>query len=164
MIAVLQRVSSAAVDVEAAGYRAEIGRGLMILLGVEKGDTAAEAEWAAEKAANLRIFEDDAEKMNLSVLDIKGAALVVSQFTLAGDTSRGRRPGFDKAAPPGIAKPLYEKFCLALEQKHGVPVKAGIFQAMMRVTIVNEGPVTFIIERRPQGAAAIKPTGDSSRA
>ncbi|MCW8130991.1 MAG: D-tyrosyl-tRNA(Tyr) deacylase [Planctomycetota bacterium] len=150
MIAVLQRVSSASVDVEAEGYRAETGRGLMILIGVEKGDGEAEAAWTAEKAANLRIFEDEAGKMNLSVKDIGGAALVVSQFTLAGDTSRGRRPGFEKAAPPDLAKPLYEKFCALLEQQ-GVPVKTGIFQAMMRVTIVNEGPVTFILERRANG-------------
>ncbi|MBI3828216.1 MAG: D-tyrosyl-tRNA(Tyr) deacylase [Planctomycetes bacterium] len=148
MILVLQRVSSASVDVSAENYRAEIGRGLMILLGVEKGDTEAEAAWAAEKVANLRIFEDAAEKMNLSLIDVKGAALVVSQFTLAGDTRKGRRPGFDRAAPPDLAKPLYEKFCALLDKQHGVPVKTGIFQAMMRVTIVNEGPVTFIIERR----------------
>lgn len=155
MIAVLQRVSSASVDVEAEGYRAEVGRGLMILIGIEKGDGEAEVAWGAEKTANLRIFEDAAGKMNLSVKDIQGAALVVSQFTLAGDTSRGRRPGFEKAAPPELAKPLYEKFCALLEKEHCIPVKTGIFQAMMRVTIVNEGPVTFILERRKN---SVEPT------
>jgi len=149
VIVVLQRVSSASVTVAAENYRAEIARGLLILLGVEKGDTAAEIAWGAEKCANLRIFEDAQEKMNLSVKDVSGATLVVSQFTLAGDCSRGRRPGFDKAAPPDLAKPLYEAFCEQLEQTHGVPVKRGIFRAAMQVALVNEGPVTFILRKAP---------------
>ena len=148
MIAVLQRVSSASVAVAAEGYHAEIGLGLVILLGVEKGDTEAELAWGAEKSANLRIFADAEEKMNLSVKDVGGAALVVSQFTLAGDTSKGRRPGFHLAAPPEDAKRFYERFCELLEKQHGVPVKTGIFQAVMKVTIVNEGPVTFIVQRK----------------
>jgi len=148
MLAVLQRVSSASVTVAAENYRREIGAGLAILLGVEKGDTEAEADWLAEKCAGLRIFKDAEEKMNLSVKDVNGAALVVSQFTLAGDCRKGRRPGFDRAAPPDLAQPLYERFCETLEKRYGVPVQRGIFQARMQVALVNDGPVTFVLERR----------------
>ena len=155
MLAVIQRVSSASVDVTERQYRAEIGAGLLILLGVEKGDNEAEAAWLAEKCANLRIFEDVAGKMNLALLDVKGSALVISQFTLAGDCRRGRRPGFDKAAPPELAEPLYEKFCEFLESRQGVPVQRGIFRATMKVTLVNEGPVTFIVSKKSgDGAGA----------
>jgi len=144
MRAVVQRVSRARVSVggETTG---EIGAGLMILLGVGREDTAAVAAALAEKAANLRIFEDEKGKMNLSLLEVKGSALVVSQFTLYGDASGGRRPSFIAAAPPGLAKALYEEFCGAL-RKLGVHVATGIFQAMMSVELVNEGPVTILLD------------------
>ena len=120
---------------------------MLALVGVEAADTAAEALWLARKTAGLRIFEDDAGKMNLSVKDIKGEVLAVSQFTLAGDTSRGNRPGFETAARPQQAKPLYEAYVSAL-QEQGVPVKTGIFQADMQVELINDGPVTFMLERQ----------------
>ena len=144
MRAVVQRVSRAKVTVggEVSG---EIGAGLMILLGVGREDTAAVASALAEKAANLRIFEDENEKMNLSLLDVKGSALVVSQFTLYGDARGGRRPSFIAAAPPELAKTLYEEFCAVL-RKLGVQVGTGIFQAMMSVELVNEGPVTILLD------------------
>jgi D-tyrosyl-tRNA(Tyr) deacylase len=144
MRAVVQRVSRAKVTVggEVTG---EIGAGLMILLGVGSEDSSATASALAEKAANLRIFADENEKMNLSLLDVKGAALVVSQFTLYGDARGGRRPSFIAAAPPEVAKALYEEFCEAL-RKLGVHVAAGIFQATMSVELVNEGPVTILLD------------------
>lgn len=148
MIAVVQRVIEASVTVEAEGYREAIGPGLCVLLGVEKGDGEAEADWIAAKLAHLRIFRDEQDKMNRSVQDIGGEALVVSQFTLAGDCSRGNRPGFDKAAPPEEGRRLYERVCRTLESEHRVPVKAGIFGAMMKVALVNDGPVTFIVQRQ----------------
>lgn len=117
------------------------------MLGVEKGDTIKEVNYLAEKIANLRIFEDDAGKMNLSVLDIQGQALVVSQFTLLGDCSKGRRPGFDKAAAPELAESLYNEFMNMLDAC-GVPVQAGQFGAKMLFEIANDGPVTFILESR----------------
>ena len=144
MRAVVQRVSRAKVTVgtEVTG---EIGAGLMILLGVGREDAAAVASALAEKVANLRIFEDENEKMNRSLLDVQGSALVVSQFTLYGDARGGRRPGFIAAAPPELAKALYEEFCAAL-RKLGVNVATGIFQAMMSVELVNEGPVTILLD------------------
>jgi D-tyrosyl-tRNA(Tyr) deacylase len=144
MRAVVQRVSRAKVTV-AGQVSGEIGAGLMILLGVGREDTAATAGALAEKAANLRIFDDENEKMNLSLLDVKGSALVVSQFTLYGDARGGRRPGFIAAAPPELAKSIYEEFCEAL-RKLGVNVGTGIFQAMMSVELVNEGPVTILLD------------------
>jgi D-tyrosyl-tRNA(Tyr) deacylase len=125
--------------------RGEIGAGLMILLGVGREDTADVAAGLAEKTANLRIFENESGKMNLSLLEVKGAALVVSQFTLYGDTRGGRRPSFIAAARPEQAKALYEEFCAALS-KLGVPVATGTFQAMMSVELVNEGPVTILLD------------------
>jgi D-tyrosyl-tRNA(Tyr) deacylase len=151
MIAVLQRVSSASVFVPATEYLAGIGRGLLILLGVEQGDGEAEVAWGAAKCAGLRLFPDEREKMNLSVKEVGGEALVVSQFTLAGDCTGGRRPGFERAAPPEAAEPLYLRFCELLETTHGVPVQRGVFRAHMQVSLVNDGPVTFILERRPEG-------------
>jgi D-tyrosyl-tRNA(Tyr) deacylase len=144
MRAVVQRVSRARVRVggETTG---EIGAGLMILLGVGREDTAAVAAALAEKGANLRIFEDENGRMNLSLLDVKGSALVVSQFTLYGDARGGRRPSFIAAAPPEMAKARYEEFCGAL-RKLGVHVATGIFQAMMSVELVNEGPVTILLD------------------
>jgi len=123
----------------------ETGAGLMILLGVGREDTSAVAASMAEKAANLRIFEDDQGKMNRSLLDVKGSALVVSQFTLYGDARGQRRPSFMAAAPPELAKSLYEEFCAALRGL-GVTVETGIFQAMMSVELVNEGPVTILLD------------------
>lgn len=144
MRAVVQRVSRAKVTVngQVAG---EIGPGLMILLGVGKEDTSAVAAAMAEKLANLRIFEDAGGKMNLSLLETKGSALVVSQFTLYGDARGQRRPSFITAAPPEQAKKLYEEFCEALKRL-GVSVGTGIFQAMMSVELVNEGPVTILVD------------------
>jgi D-aminoacyl-tRNA deacylase len=144
MRAVVQRVSRAKVTVEGQ-VTGEIGVGLMILLGVGKEDNSAVAAAMAEKLANLRIFEDAAGKMNRSLLDVKGSALVVSQFTLYGDARGQRRPSFISAAPPELAKKLYEEFCEALG-KRGVIVATGTFQAMMSVELVNEGPVTILID------------------
>jgi len=144
MRAVLQRVSRARVTVEGK-ITGEIGAGLMILLGVGREDSPAVAASLAEKCANLRIFEDDQGKMNRSLLEVKGSALVVSQFTLYGDARGQRRPSFITAAPPELAKSLYEEFCAAL-RKLGVTVATGIFQAMMSVELVNEGPVTILLD------------------
>jgi D-tyrosyl-tRNA(Tyr) deacylase len=144
MRAVLQRVSRAKVAVEGR-VTGEIGAGLMILLGVGREDTSAIAASFAEKCANLRIFEDDLGKMNRSLLDLKGGVLIVSQFTLYGDARGQRRPSFISAAPPEQAKALYEEFCEAL-RKLGVTVATGIFQAMMSVELVNEGPVTILLD------------------
>ena len=144
MRAVLQRVSRARVSVDGK-VTGEIGPGLMILLGVGKQDSSAVAASLAEKTANLRIFEDQQGKVNLSLLDTKGAALVVSQFTLYGDARGQRRPSFISAAPPELAKHLYEEYCEAL-RRLGVTVATGIFQAMMSVELVNEGPVTILID------------------
>lgn len=144
MRAVVQRVSRARVTVEGR-VTGEIGSGLMVLLGVGREDTSATAASMAEKIAHLRIFEDDQGKMNRSLLDVKGGALVVSQFTLYGDARGQRRPSFITAAPPDLAKVLYEEFSAAL-QRLDVPVATGIFQAMMSVELVNEGPVTILLD------------------
>jgi D-tyrosyl-tRNA(Tyr) deacylase len=144
MRAVVQRVSRARVTVEGQ-VTGEIGAGLVILLGVGKEDTSAVAATMAEKLANLRIFEDAGGKMNLSLLETKGRALVVSQFTLYGDARGQRRPSFISAAPPELAKKRYEEFCEALKRL-GISVGTGIFQAMMSVELVNEGPVTILVD------------------
>lgn len=144
MRAFIQRVSRARVTVE-GNVAGEIGAGLMILLGVGREDTSVVAASMAEKCANLRIFEDDQGKMNRSLLDAKGSALVVSQFTLYGDARGQRRPSFIAAAPPELARALYEEFCAAL-RKLGVNVATGIFQAMMSVELINEGPVTILLD------------------
>src|SRR6266705_1926989 len=123
----------------------EIGAGLMILLGVGREDNSAVAASLAEKCANMRVFEDEQGKMNRSLLDVKGSALVVSQFTLYGDARGQRRPSFISAAPPEQAKALYEDFCEAF-RKLGVSVATGVFQAMMSVELVNEGPVTILLD------------------
>jgi D-tyrosyl-tRNA(Tyr) deacylase len=141
---VLQRVSRAKVTVE-GNVTGEIGAGLMILMGVGKGDTSVTAAAMAEKAANLRIFEDEHGKMNRSLLDVNGGALVVSQFTLYGDARGQRRPSFIAAGPPELARSLYETFCEALRQL-GITVGTGIFQATMSVELVNEGPVTILLD------------------
>ncbi|HPX61149.1 MAG TPA: D-aminoacyl-tRNA deacylase [Deltaproteobacteria bacterium] len=145
MKTVIQRVSSASVTVDDQ-IVGQIGRGILVLLGVEKGDGQAQADWLAEKIANLRIFEDEGGKMNLSVQDIGGSLLVVSQFTIAGNCDKGRRPSFDSAAHPDQGRQLYEYF-LDAARRTGVPVSTGIFQADMQVALVNDGPVTFVLER-----------------
>jgi D-tyrosyl-tRNA(Tyr) deacylase len=142
--AVIQRVGKSSVEVDGNSV-GEIGKGILVLLGVEKGDAEGDAEWLAEKIANLRIFEDQAGKMNLSVREIGGELLVVSQFTLAGNCAKGRRPSFDSAAPPAEANRLYEYFVERLRVT-GLTVATGVFQAMMQVSLVNDGPVTFILE------------------
>ena len=145
MKAVIQRVASASVCVN-EDVVGEIGRGILVLLGVEKGDGESQADWLAEKIAGLRIFGDAEGKMNLSVQDVNGGLLVVSQFTLAGNCAKGKRPSFDTAAPPDQGKRLYEYFVEAVRGR-GLPVATGIFQADMHVSLVNDGPVTFILER-----------------
>jgi len=144
MRAVVQRVTQAKVEVNGAVTGA-IGAGLLVLLGVGKADTAADAEYLAAKIAGMRIFSDDAGKMNLSVLEAGGAMLAVSQFTLYGDCRKGRRPSFDPAAPAEQARALYEHF-LGAARRAGVRVETGIFQAHMTVALVNDGPVTLILE------------------
>ena len=144
MRAVVQRVSRARVTVDGR-VTGEIGAGLMILLGIGRNDASVVAISMAEKIAHLRIFEDDEGKMNRSLLDVKGSALVVSQFTLYGDARGQRRPSFIAAAPPDQAKNLYEEFCEAL-RKLGVTVATGVFKAMMSVESVNEGPVTILLD------------------
>ena len=144
MRAVVQRVSRARVIVEGR-VTGEIGAGLMILLGIGRNDASAVAVSMAEKIAHLRIFEDDERKMNRSLLDVNGSALVVSQFTLYGDARGQRRPSFIAAAPPEQAKKLYEEFCKTL-RRLGVIVATGVFQAMMSVELVNEGPVTILLD------------------
>jgi len=142
--AVLQRVSSAKVTVDGVEISA-IGHGVAILLGVEKDDGARDVNYLAEKIANLRMFEDEAGKMNLSLLDTCGQALVVSQFTLLADCRKGRRPGFDKAAGPLEAESLYNEFVEVL-RACGVPVQTGRFQARMLFEIANDGPVTILLD------------------
>ena len=144
MRAVVQRVSRARVTVEGR-VTGEIGSGLMILLGVGREDASAVASSMAEKVANLRIFEDEQGKMNRSLLDVKGSALVVSQFTLYGDARGQRRPSFISAAPAEKANALYEEFNAAL-QGLGISIATGIFQTMMSVELVNEGPVTILLD------------------
>jgi D-tyrosyl-tRNA(Tyr) deacylase len=146
MRAVVQRVNRARVLVgdEVTG---EVGRGLLVLLGVTHDDTAEQARWLADKIVGLRIFADGDDKMNLSVADVGGGVLVVSQFTLYGDCRKGRRPSFVDAAPPEIAVPLYEAFIEAVKAL-GVPVESGRFGAMMQVELVNDGPVTLIVETK----------------
>ncbi len=146
MRAVVQRVTRASVTVQ-DDVVGSIGAGLLVLLGVAAGDGQAEIDWLAEKLAGLRIFPDDAGKMNLSLLDEDLEMLVVSQFTLYGDCSKGRRPSFVKAAPPQHAEPIYEAFCEALRARGVRHVAQGRFQATMQVSLVNDGPVTLVLER-----------------
>ena len=147
MRVVLQRVSSASVKIDGRVVGA-IGRGFCLLVGFSHGDTAAQVDWMAEKVAGLRLFSDPDGKMNLGLEDVAGALLVVSQFTLYGDASKGRRPSFIDAARPEVAVPLYQRFLLALRSQ-GLTVAAGEFGADMLVEIHNDGPVTLILERAP---------------
>lgn len=145
MRVVLQRVNSASVSV---GGRVvgEIGRGFLLLAGFGASDGDEQLQWMADKIAGLRLFADEDGKMNLSLGDVEGAVLVVSQFTLYGDARKGRRPSFVDAAPPGLAEPLYERFGAALAG-HGLRVETGEFGALMEISLVNDGPVTLILER-----------------
>ena len=142
---VIQRVTEAAVRVDGE-LLGQIEKGYLVLIGVAESDTEEIADKMVKKMTGLRIFEDEQGKMNLSVRDIGGSLLVVSQFTLAGDTSRGNRPGFETAARPETALPLYEFFVQELKNK-GLPVATGVFQADMQVALVNDGPVTFMLEK-----------------
>jgi D-tyrosyl-tRNA(Tyr) deacylase len=146
MIAVLQRVTRAAVTVDGRTTGA-IEQGLVILLGVLRTDDETHSEYLAEKIAGFRIFNDEQGKMNRSLRDVGGAALVVSQFTLCGDWRKGRRPSFTRAAPPEQGEALYEDFMRRLRDK-GIPVQSGEFGAMMEVSLVNDGPVTFVLDSR----------------
>jgi D-tyrosyl-tRNA(Tyr) deacylase len=144
MRAVIQRVRRARVSVDKRVV-GETGAGLLVLLGVGKGDSSEAASYLAEKTANLRIFDDADGKMNVSLIESGGAALVVSQFTLYGDVRRGRRPGFERAAPPAEANRLYEEYVASLKAL-GVPVETGVFQTHMAVELENDGPVTILLD------------------
>lgn len=144
---VLQRVAEASVEVDSR-IVGRIGPGLLVFVGIAKGDTEHEVAFLADRVLGLRIFEDDAGKMNLSVKEINGEMLVVSQFTLYGSTLKGRRPGFEAAAPPDQARVLYELFLQEL-RRSGLRIESGIFGARMKVALVNNGPVTFILESEP---------------
>ncbi len=149
MKALVQRVSEGGVYIEPGNYCEEIGRGIVILLGIKTGDTPEDVNFVADKCCNLRIFEDREEKMNLSLNDINGDALIISQFTLYGDARRGNRPSFTDAAKPEEAIQLYEKFVARIKGNLGSGrVKTGKFGAMMRVKIINEGPVTIMVESK----------------
>jgi len=147
MIGLLQRVSSATVVVDGVTV-GEIGRGLLVLIGVESGDTAAEADRLLERLLNYRVFSDDAGKMNLSLRDIGAGLLLVPQFTLAADTHKGLRPGFSSAAPPEVGRLLFEHLLVRAQALHA-PVEKGKFGADMKVTLTNDGPVTFWLQVRP---------------
>lgn len=149
MRALVQRVSEGDVFIENENYSAKIEKGMVLLLGIKTGDTIDDVNYVADKCCNLRIFEDENDKMNLSIKDIKGEILIISQFTLYGDTARGNRPGFTDAAKPDEAIPLYEKFIKRLKENIGEnKVRTGLFGAMMKVRIINEGPVTLMVESK----------------
>ncbi len=143
---VIQRVSEAKVEVDGQTV-GSINRGSLVLFGVHKNDTPEQTLWLSNKLVNLRIFADEQDKMNLSLLDIKGEVLIVSQFTLYGNCAEGRRPAFTDSAPPDMAKALYEKFITEVRQNH-LKVDTGIFGARMKVSLVNDGPVTFILDAK----------------
>lgn len=147
MRVVVQRVSEARVVIDGV-VAGQIGRGVLVLVGVEAGDSTGDAEWLAAKIVALRIFPDDEGKMNRSVVDVAGEALVVSQFTLHASTKKGTRPSFVRAAPPEEAVPRYERFLAEVERGLGRPVARGVFAADMQVALVNDGPVTILIDSR----------------
>ena len=148
MRAVVQRVSQASVTV-ASEVVGQIDHGLLVLLGVEQGDAADDVAYLVDKTVGLRVFEDAAGKMNLALTDVRGAMLVVSQFTLLGDCRKGKRPSFDAAAPPELAEQLYDAFVAAVRDR-GIPVATGRFRAMMDVALINDGPVTLILDSRKE--------------
>lgn len=147
MIAVIQRVSEASVKIEGK-IKSEIGLGLMVLLGIEDADTEEDIEWLSKKIVNLRIFPDEQEVMNRSLLDLEGEILLISQFTLHASTKKGNRPSYIKAAKPPIAIPLYEKMIQALEIELGKKIGTGEFGADMKVALINDGPVTITIDSK----------------
>lgn len=144
---VIQRVTNASVSIDGK-LHSSIGRGLMILVGVEVGDTPDDAVWLAGKAASLRIFDDDEGVMNRSVVDIQGEVMAVSQFTLTASTKKGNRPSYIRAAGHNVAVPIYERFCRLVEEKLGRPTATGVFGANMQVSLINDGPVTIIIDSK----------------
>lgn len=144
MRTVVQRVSRAQVSIEGT-IKGSIDRGLVVFIGISADDSQKDLQWLAEKIVHLRIFEDDAGKMNKSLTDIKGEMLIISQFTLYGDCRKGRRPGFSGAAPPLIAEPYYQEFVKEIKKK-GIQVATGTFQAEMQVELVNDGPVTLLLD------------------
>ncbi len=146
MRAVIQRVKEARVEVEGETV-GKIGEGILLLLGVRKGDNEDDVEYLSEKALGLRIFEDSAGKMNLSIVDVKGEILVISQFTLYGDCRKGRRPSFDEAAPPDLAESLYGLFVQKVKEK-GIKIETGKFRALMDVHLINSGPVTILLDSK----------------
>ena len=149
MRALVQRVSEGSVSIDEPEYFAEIKKGMVILLGVKEGDTEEDLNFVADKCFNLRIFEDENEKMNLSLKDINGEVLIISQFTLYGDTRKGNRPSFTDAARPDVAEAMYEKFIMRMKSNLGDDkVKSGVFGAMMMVKIFNDGPVTILVESK----------------
>lgn len=154
MKAVIQRVTSASVEVD-GHIVAQIQQGVMVLLGVAKGDDKSDVRYVVDKIMTLRMFSDEQGKMNRSLADVGGAVLLVSQFTLLGRTSNGRRPSFDDAAPAGAAKGLYEQVATGLRET-GTMVKTGIFAAHMQVVLVNDGPVTFVLDSREGGVSRLK--------
>ncbi|MCS5489910.1 D-aminoacyl-tRNA deacylase [Algoriphagus limi] len=147
MIAVIQRVSEASVKIEGK-IKSSIGTGLMILLGIEDADNQEDIDWLSKKIVNLRIFPDENEVMNRSLLEVKGEVLLISQFTLHASTKKGNRPSYIKAAKPPVAIPLYEKMILSLEQELGKPIGTGEFGADMKVSLINDGPVTIVIDSK----------------
>jgi D-tyrosyl-tRNA(Tyr) deacylase len=147
MIAVIQRVSSASVEIEKQ-IKAKIDRGLLILIGIENADSDEDSEWLAGKIVNLRIFDDPDEVMNLSIKDISGDIIVVSQFTLQASTKKGNRPSYLKAAKPEVAIPIYERFLKILEGALEKSIQSGEFGADMKVSLLNDGPVTIIIDTK----------------
>ncbi|MHC4976307.1 MAG: D-aminoacyl-tRNA deacylase [Planctomycetota bacterium] len=157
MRALVQRVASATMHAtrdnvgSPIDVRTRIDGGLLVLLCAERGDTRREADWVGDKIARLRIFDDDQGRMNLSVLDVGAEVMVISQFTLAGECSKGNRPSFVDAAEPSVAEPLVAHCVERLEREHGLRVATGVFGGSMRVELINDGPVTLMIERRPSG-------------
>ncbi|MDQ7816945.1 MAG: D-aminoacyl-tRNA deacylase [Melioribacteraceae bacterium] len=149
MRALVQRVTEGRVEIPSENYSASIGKGMVILLGIKEGDSIENINFVADKCSNLRIFEDENDKMNLSIKEIDGEVLVISQFTLYGDTRRGNRPGFTDAARPEIAEDFYNRFVMRMKENLGeAKVKVGIFGAMMLVKIFNDGPVTILVESK----------------
>ena len=149
MRALVQRVSKGGVKISSHNYEERIGQGMVVLLGVRDGDGIDELNFVADKCCNLRIFEDENERMNLSIKDVDGEMLIISQFTLYGDARKGNRPSFIQAAPPALAEELYEEFIARVKENIGDDkVKSGIFGAMMEVEIINDGPVTILVESK----------------